>query len=192
MNPKASKAKLRTNFLKKRLELSEAEHEKLSFDIANQCLKLPIWDFEYFHLFLPIKSKAEIDTSLILTMLQGRDKQVIVPKVSGKNLEHILLTDSTKIRVNSWGIPEPDKGILIDPKHIDVIFVPLLGYDKIGNRIGYGKGFYDNFLVNCKPEVLKIGLSFFNPVDKIDGIRTEDIPLDYCVNPKGIINFLIK
>ena len=189
MNSEVSKSKLRSVFLGKRLELSQGRHEELSFDIANLCLKLPIWNFEYFHLFLPIKSKAEIDTSLILTMLQGRDKQVIIPKVNGKNLEHILLTDSTKIRVNSWGIPEPDKGILIDPKHIDVIFIPLLGYDKIGNRIGYGKGFYDNFLVNCKPKVLKIGLSFFKPVDKISGVHTNDIPLDYCVNPEEIINF---
>ena len=189
MNPKASKAKLRTNFLKKRLELCEAEHEKLSFDIANMCLKLPIWDFEYYHLFLPIKSKAEIDTSLILTMLQGRDKQVIVPKVRGKNLEHILLTDSTKIRINSWGIPEPDKGILIKPNQLDVVFTPLLSYDKSGHRVGYGNGFYDDFLANCKSEVIKVGLSFFKPVDQIEGIRCEDISLDYCVNPKEIINF---
>lgn len=189
MNPKASKAKLRTNFLKKRLELCEAEHEKLSFDIANMCLKLPIWDFEYYHLFLPIQSKAEIDTSLILTMLQGRDKQVIVPKVRGKNLEHILLTDSTKIRINSWGIPEPDKGILIKPNQLDVVFTPLLSYDKSGHRVGYGNGFYDDFLANCKSEVIKVGLSFFKSVDQIDGIRSEDISLDYCVNPKEIINF---
>ena len=64
-----------------------------------------------------------------------------------------------------------------------------MGYDKIGNRVGYGKGFYDNFLVNCKPEVIKIGLSFFNPVYKISGVHTNDIPLDFCVNPKEIINF---
>ena len=189
MNLKASKAKLRTNFLKKRLELSEKEHEKLSFDIANQCLKLPIWDFEYFHLFLPLKSKAEIDTSPILTMLQGRDKQVIVPKVRGKNLEHILLTDSTKIRINSWGIPEPDKGILMEPNQLDVVFIPLLCYDKNGHRVGYGKGFYDIFLANCKPEVIKVGLSFFKSVNQIDGILIEDIPLSYCVTPKEIINF---
>ena len=189
MNLKASKAKLRTDFLKKRVELCEAEHEKLSFDIANMCLKLPIWDFEYYHLFLPIQSKAEIDTSLIFTMLQGRDKQVIVPKVRGKNLEHILLTDSTKIRINSWGIPEPDKGILIKPNQLDVVFTPLLSYDKSGHRVGYGNGFYDDFLANCKSEVIKVGLSFFKSVDQIDGIRSEDISLDYCVNPKEIINF---
>ena len=189
MNCAVSKEKLRITFLEKRLELSEEDHNEKSFDIANHCLKLPIWNLEYFHLFLPIKIKAEIDTSLILTILQGRDKQVIVPKVNRTNLQHILLTDSTKIITNSWGIPEPNDGILIDPKQLDVIFIPLLGYDKKGNRVGYGKGFYDAFLANCKPRVIKVGLSFFEAVNQIDGIRPEDAPLNYCVTPQGVVNF---
>ena len=189
MYNKNSKENLRRFFLEKRLALRITEHEQKSFDIANNCLKLPIWDFQYFHLFLPIKSKAEIDTSLILTLLQGRDKHVILPKIKGNKLEHILLTDSTKIQINSWGIPEPDKGILIKPKQLDVIFIPLLGYDKRGYRVGYGKGFYDAFLANCKSEAIKVGLSFFKAVDQIDGVRTEDIPLDYCVSPKETLNF---
>ena len=189
MNTEVSKTALRTLFLKKRRALSDKDHEEQSFAIANQCLQLPIWELEYFHLFLPIQSKAEIDTTLILTLLQGRDKQVILPKVSGTELEHILLTDSTLIRKNDWDIPEPDQGLVMQPKQLDVIFIPLLGYDKAGNRVGYGKGFYDAFLAACKPEVIKVGLSFFLPVEQIQGIRPEDMKLDYCVHPEGIIDF---
>jgi 5-formyltetrahydrofolate cyclo-ligase len=104
-------------------------------------------------------------------------------------LEHILLTDSTVIRKNDWDIPEPDQGLVIQPKQLDVVFIPLLGYDKVGNRIGYGKGFYDSFLAACKPEVIKVGLSFFLPVEQIQGMRLEDMKLDYCVHPEGIIDF---
>jgi len=189
MNTEVSKTALRTLFLKKRRALSDKDHEEQSFAIANQCLQLPIWNLEYFHLFLPIQSKAEIDTTLILTLLQGRDKQVILPKVSGAELEHILLTDSTLIRKNDWDIPEPDQGLVMQPKQLDVVFIPLLGYDKAGNRIGYGKGFYDSFLAACKPEVIKVGLSFFLPVEAIQGVRSEDVRLDYCVHPEGIIDF---
>ena len=189
MNTEVSKTALRTLFLKKRRALSDKDHEEQSFAIANQCLQLPIWELEYFHLFLPIQSKAEIDTTLILTLLQGRDKQVILPKVSGTELEHILLTDSTLIRKNDWDIPEPDQGLVMQPKQLDVIFIPLLGYDKAGNRVGYGKGFYDAFLAACKPEVIKVGLSFFLPVEQIQGIRPEDMKLNYCVHPEGIIDF---
>ena len=100
-----------------------------------------------------------------------------------------LLTDNTVIKKSAWGIPEPVDGIEIDDRKIDVVFVPLLAFDKQGNRVGYGKGFYDNFLANCKPETLKIGLSFFEAENEILGIYEGDIKLDYCVTPKRIYKF---
>ena len=189
MNSDLTKLALRRSFLKKRHALSDQEHEDMSFAIANNCLKLPIWHLDYYHLYLPIKAKAEIDTTLILTLLQGKDKQVILPRTKGSELEHILLTDITKLKINRLGIPEPEKGIKISPEQIDVIFLPLLAWDKSGNRLGYGKGFYDNFLSLCKKNTLKVGLSFFDPVEKIIDIRSEDIQMDFCVNPEGIKKF---
>ena len=189
MNSDLTKLALRKSFLKKRFALSDQEHKDKSFAIANNCLKLPIWHLEYYHIYLPIKAKAEIDTTLILTLLQGKDKQVILPRTKGSELEHILLTDITKLKINDLGIPEPEKGIKISPEQIDVIFLPLLAWDKSGNRLGYGKGFYDNFLSLCKTNTIKVGLSFFDPVDKIVDIRSEDIRMDFCVNPEGIKKF---
>ena len=189
MNSDLTKLALRKSFLKKRLALSGQEHEDKSFAIANNCLTLPIWHLEYYHIYLPIKAKAEIDTTLILTLLQGKDKQVILPRTKGLELEHILLTDTTKLKINGLGIPEPEKGIKISPEQIDVIFLPLLAWDKSGNRLGYGKGFYDNFLSLCKKNTIKVGLSFFDPVEMIIDIRSEDIQMDFCVNPEGIKKF---
>ena len=189
MNSDLTKLALRKSFLKKRLALSGQEHEDKSFAITNNCLTLPIWHLEYYHLYLPIKAKAEIDTTLILTLLQGKDKQVILPRTKGSELEHILLTDITKLKTNILGITEPEKGIKISPEQIDVIFLPLLAWDKSGNRLGYGKGFYDNFLSLCKTNTIKVGLSFFDPVDKIVDIRSKDVRMDFCVNPEGIKKF---
>ena len=189
MNSDLTKLALRKSFLKKRLALSGQEHEDKSFAIANNCLTLPIWHLEYYHLYLPIKAKAEIDTTLILTLLQGKDKQVILPRTKGSELEHILLTDITKLKINGLGIPEPEKGIKISPEQIDVIFLPLLAWDKTGNRLGYGKGFYDNFLSQCRKNTIKVGLYFFDPVEKIIDIRSKDIQMDFCVNPEGIKKF---
>jgi len=56
--------------------------------------------------------------------------------------------------------------------------------------VGYGKGFYDSFLSRCKPEVIKIGLSFFEAVESITDIRSEDVSLDYCVTPLGVQSFV--
>ena len=189
MNSNLTKLALRRSFFKKTFALSDQEHEDMSFAIANNCLKLPIWHLDYYHIYLPIKAKAEIDTTLILTLLQGKDKQVILPRIKGSELEHILLTDITKLKTNTLGITEPEKGIKISPEQIDVIFLPLLAWDKSGNRLGYGKGFYDNFLSLCKTNTIKVGLSFFDPVDKIVDIRSEDVRMDFCVNPEGIKKF---
>ena len=70
-----------------------------------------------------------------------------------------------------------------------MVFVPLLAYDKQGNRVGYGKGFYDNFLSKCKPETIKIGLSFFPPEDKIDDVFESDVKLNFCVTDSQIFEF---
>ena len=101
-------------------------------------------------------------------------------------MKHYLLTDNTKLRTSNWGVPEPVDGIELMPSKIDVVFVPLLVFDQKGNRVGYGKGFYDRFLGECKPEVIKVGLSLFGPEDKIDDVTKNDVPLNYCVTPDSI------
>jgi 5-formyltetrahydrofolate cyclo-ligase len=184
------KKDLRLRYATKRKSLSTDFISESSLVIANQILGLPIWHFNYHHIFLPISSKKEVDTSFILTILQGKDKNIVLPKISGENqLEHILLTDNTKLAVNSWGVPEPVEGMEISSHKIDVVFMPLLAFDKKGNRVGYGKGFYDTFLKNCKEDVIKIGLSFFSAEAEISDVNTNDIPLDYCVTPNKIYSF---
>lgn len=69
---------------------------------------------------------------------------------------------------------------------IEVVFIPLLAYDKNGNRIGYGKGFYDRFLDKCSTETIKIGLSFFDQEQHIIDVSENDVKLNYCVTPKKI------
>jgi len=184
------KKDLRLRYAAHRTGLSRDSISESSLAIANQTLGLPIWHFNYYHIFLPIASKKEVDTSFILTILQGKDKNVVLPKISGENqLEHILLTDNTKLVENSWGVPEPADGIEISSDKIEVVFVPLLAFDKKGNRVGYGKGFYDTFLKNCTEDVIKVGLSFFIAEEEISDVNANDIPLDYCVTPNKIYSF---
>ena len=184
------KLHLRKQFLKDRLLLPTAQVDDFSIQIANRVLKLPLWNFSFFHIFLSIAEKKEIDTQPIISLLQGKDKHVVIPKIHEKNnLHHYLLTDSTLFTKNSWGIPEPIEGILINEQQLDVVFVPLLAFDKAGNRVGYGGGFYDVFLKNCRKDVVKVGLSLFEPVEKIDGINEFDIPLNYCVTPTNTYEF---
>ena len=150
-----------------------------------------VWDKLYYHLFLTIEEQKEINTEYILQILAGKDKEIVISKCDFTTLgmTHFLLTDNTKIKKNSYNVPEPIDGLEVPDAKIDIVFVPLLAYDKQGNRVGYGKGFYDNFLSKCKPETIKIGLSFFPPEEKIEDVSESDVKLDFCVTPEGIIEF---
>jgi 5-formyltetrahydrofolate cyclo-ligase len=185
------KNELRLKYKKLREELSSEEIEDLSLEIANNLLKLPIWKHTFYHLFLSISNKREVNTEAILHILQGKDKNVVVSKSDFENFRMVnyLLTDSTILKQNQYGIPEPVDGIEIAPQKIEVVFIPLLAFDEKGNRIGYGKGFYDRFLDSCTGETVKVGLSFFEAETVISEVSENDIPLDYCVTPEKIYSF---
>lgn len=188
------KKDLRSRYKNLRNALTEDALINASLSIANRALQLPeaLWAFDFYHLFLPIAEHKEVDTSFLLSVLQGRDKNVVLPKVNNENeLIHFLLTDNTRLHKNKWNIPEPIDGIEIKPSQLDVIFIPLLAFDFKGNRIGYGKGFYDRFLAQCRPESKKIGLSLFEAESKEFEVEATDVPLDYCITPNQIYSFKV-
>ncbi|WP_445733535.1 5-formyltetrahydrofolate cyclo-ligase [Mariniflexile sp.] len=185
------KTELRKKYKALRNTLSTAQVDDLSISIANQLLKLPIWEFSFYHIFLAIEEQKEVNTDYILNILSGKDKNIVISKSDFKTglMTHFLLTDGTKIKKNRYNIPEPVDGIKIPNDKIEVVFIPLLAFDKKGNRVGYGKGFYDRFLADCKPETLKIGLSFFEVENEITEVFESDMALDYCVTPIGIYRY---
>ena len=186
-----NKKELRSKYKTLRNQLSEDELEEMSLAIANRVLTLPIWEKTYFHIFLPIAEQKEVNTECILHLLSGKDKEIIISKsdFETREMTHFLLTDNTKIKKNEYNIPEPVDGIEVQTNKIDVVFVPLLAFDKSGHRAGYGKGFYDKFLKECKPETIKIGLSFFEAEAIIKDVYENDIKLDYCVTPNEVYQF---
>ena len=185
------KSKLREKYTALRAELPSESIEEMSMEIANKALDLPVWNFEYYHIFLSIAEKKEVDTDPLLSILQGKDKNIILSKsdFETRELHNFLLTDTTVIRKNKWNIPEPVNGIEVPASKIEVVFVPLLAFDRKGHRVGYGKGFYDIFLSGCNPDVVKIGLSFFEAEDSIPGILSSDIPLNFCITPNKTYKF---
>lgn len=185
------KKELRSHYKSLRSALSQQEIEEKSMAIANQLLRLNCWDKTYYHLFLTIEELKEIETEFILQILAGKDKEIVIAKsdFETRKMTHFLLTDNTKIKKNEYNIPEPMNGLEVPVSMIEVVFVPLLAFDKQGHRVGYGKGFYDQFLAECNPETIKIGLSFFEAEEKIEDVFESDIPLNYCVTPSKIYQF---
>ena len=185
------KHEIRLKYKELRRSLSENQIEELSLAIANEVLLLPIWEKTYFHIYLPIEEQKEVNTEYILHLLSGKDKEICISKsdFETRKMTSILLTDSTKIEKNNYNIPEPVDGIEVPSNKIEVVFIPLLAFDKKGNRVGYGKGFYDKFLAECHPNTIKIGLSFFEPEELISDVTTSDIQLNYCVTPNKVFKF---
>lgn len=185
------KKALRLHYKTLRKQLSENHLEEMSLAVANNVLTLPVWEKTYFHIFLPIEAHNEVNTEFILHLLSGKDKEIVISKsdFETRNMTHFLLTDNTKIKKNEYNIPEPVDGIEVPAKKIEVVFIPLLAYDKLGNRVGYGKGFYDKFLSECQPGTIKIGLSFFEPEEQITDVFETDVKLDYCVTPNAVFKF---
>ncbi|KAB1069816.1 5-formyltetrahydrofolate cyclo-ligase [Tamlana haliotis] len=185
------KSVLRKTYKALRRNLTEDQAEDLSLAISNQLLKLPIWKHSFYHIFLTIAELKEINTDYILNILSGKDKNILISKSDFKTgeMHSFLLTDNTVIKKNSYNIPEPVDGIPIENSKTDVVFIPLLAFDLQGNRVGYGKGFYDRFLAQCRPETIKIGLSFFEAeAETIETFET-DVKLDYCVTPNKVYQF---
>lgn len=184
------KQELRKIYRKERSLLTPSSIVKKSTQIANRSLDVPIWHFFYYHIFLSITKNKEVDTSNILTILQGKDKNIVIPKtLKERSLQHYLLLDNTRLEYNALHIPEPVGGISISETALDVVFVPLLAFDKRGHRVGYGQGYYDVFLRNCRPDVIKVGLSFFEAEERIADVTEDDVALNYCITPETIYTF---
>ena len=180
----------RTKFQAFRMKLLKNEIDSLSDKIFSLVKKLPIRKKEIFHLFISSEEKREVETKRILSYLYSLNKIVATSKIlPDKDLVHILINKQTRFVENRFKILEPDSRQEILPAEIDVVFIPLLCFDKKGNRVGYGGGYYDRFLKKTSRSCLKIGLSFFEPVDFIEGMSKTDITLDMCVTPEKIYNF---
>lgn len=189
-----TKPELRKKYKALRSNLTEDSIENLSLKIANNALQLPVWDKNTYHIFMPIVEQKEVNTYYILQILMGKEKDIVVSKTDFQTLfmRHFLVTEYTKFRYNTYNIAEPIEDFnskIIDSDTIEVVFVPLLAFDNQGNRIGYGKGFYDRFLQSCKPETLIIGLSFFEPETTLIPAETTDVALQYCITPSKIYQF---
>lgn len=184
-----TKSELRSIYRNKRKELSSEEVNDISFRILDNLKSMKIWENSTFHVFIPILNQNEINTLPVIEYLFQQKKQVIVPKIDGDQMLSCLIDNNTEFETGKFSVPEPKYFQLINPKLIDVIFMPMMICDKKGNRVGYGGGYYDRFLMECKNDITKIGLNFFEPVDEIPEVYETDMPLDYCVTGTGIVSF---
>jgi 5-formyltetrahydrofolate cyclo-ligase len=189
------KSTLRKYYLTKRKALSSREILEKSQQICDLFFQeIGLNTVKFLHVFLPIKKQNEIDTFLIIRRLQEEYPKINIV-VSRSNLDsfemqHFILEECNLIE-NKWGILEPSEATKrqIQPQEIDLVIIPLLVFDKQGNRVGYGKGFYDRFLQKCSPKSLKVGLCLEESMELIEDLNEFDVKMDVCITPDEIWKF---
>ncbi|RIJ37443.1 5-formyltetrahydrofolate cyclo-ligase [Pontibacter oryzae] len=185
------KSELRRHMLQLRRALPAEEVQRRSEQIADQFFsRFALKAGQTVHVFLPILKNNEVNTWLIINRLrqQHPEVRVAVPvtDVAQNILTHHHLTDEAVLIENKWGIPEPQNAHIIHAPEVDMVLIPLLAFDEAGHRVGYGKGFYDRFLADCRPDVLKVGLSLEPPIKKIADPNPFDVPMDAIVMPQAV------
>jgi len=193
-----SKAALRRAALTRRQALPPADVAQRSAQLRDQLLaQFPVGAWRWLHVFLPLARKNEPDTWPLIRSLWAEwpALRLTAPVVQedGISLKHYALTASTPLLLNRWGIPEPapDPAIEVQPAQLDAVLVPLLACDQQGQRVGYGGGFYDRFLTQCRPGAVFIGLSLLEdaPVPALADVLPTDVPLHALITPSGVWNF---
>lgn len=110
-------------------------------------------------------------------------KEFFLPRVNGIDLD-ILPYDRQRMHIGAFRIEEPSGDDIHDPESLEMIIVPAVAYDRNGNRVGRGKGFYDRLL--RKTKALRVGVAYdFQLVDEIE-IEAHDIPVDIVITETGI------
>jgi 5-formyltetrahydrofolate cyclo-ligase len=188
-----TKAKLREMYKARRLNIAPAEKLKLEDLMLIQFQKLDIEIPSLIMTYEPFAKTNEFDPTLITDYcyFKNPSQTLFYPVIesAGGFMKSVVVNDDTKFGLNAFGISEPLDGLAIFPEELDMIIIPLLAFDVKGHRVGYGKGYYDRFLTECKEDCFKIGFSFFDPEYKIDDADRYDVKLDYCITPERTYSF---
>lgn len=188
-----NKQAIRELYREKRKAMPDGERMKADdlMLILFQSLALP--HISYLFSYWPIDENHEPNTLLFSDFLEFRNPamKVLYPRTdfTKNEMEAISIEADTPFIKNAYNIHEPMNGVATDAALIDMVFVPLLAFDQAGYRVGYGKGFYDQYLRDCRTDCLKVGLSYFEPLERIEGTHEFDVPLDICITPNNVYVF---
>jgi len=177
----------------KRKELSDLERVRLDDLMLIQFQRMELPPIRYVLSFWPIEENHEPNVNLFNNFLEFKNPAIkfMYPRCDFDKgeIEAIEISADTAFQKNSWNIHEPMDGIITDPNLTDMVFVPLLMFDKKGYRVGYGKGFYDKYLQRCRVDCLKVGFCYFEPISAIEDTHEFDVPLNVCFTPNSIYVF---
>lgn len=188
-----TKDQLRKEYKQRRNALTLEEKTTFDQKIFEQLKQFDWSMYNYVHVYLPMHKFNEPDTAQFIKWIRTFHSHInlVISKsdFSTGVMHNYCLDDTTDLLENKWGILEPNDGELVAEEKIDFVLVPLLIVDEQGNRVGYGKGFYDRFLAKCRANVESYGISYFEPVESITNVGEWDVILTGCITPSKVYSF---
>ena len=188
-----TKEHLRKLYKEKRKALTDIEKLKLDDLMLIHFQLLPLDVPAHIMSYVPFEKMNEFDPQTIIDYcyFKNQHQQLFYPVVNPNSdeMKCVLVDDNSTFEPNKYGILEPVNAVTISPEELDWVLMPLLCFDVIGHRVGYGKGYYDRFLNLCREDVIKIGFSYFDAIPLIEDSNYLDVKLDYCVTPTRMYQF---
>lgn len=185
-----TKSDIRKEYLAKRKALS-----KYDIDTLSQCISSTLFATNEYKqckdILLYSSYNNEVSTDVIVHRALRDSKNVYFPKVNGKEMDFFSILDAKELIPGNKGIlePTPKMDNIFKDSDCSLMILPLSVYDRSGNRIGYGGGYYDKYLATHNIDT-KIGIAY--SLQEYSGIPTEttDIKLDYIINEKEVIKII--
>ena len=183
------KKALREDVINKRMALSPVEVKQKSASIKDKvCAMDEFKDAQKVMLYVDFRNEVQTGEMIIQALKEG--KRVFVPITDIKNRK-LYPTEISKypedLVEGTWGILEPKKGSIIEPDKIDLVIVPGVAFDNLGNRLGYGGGFYDRFLTKVKIGTPFVAIAY--ELQIVNNVYPEehDQPVHYIVSEDRVI-----
>jgi len=170
---KQAKRAIRDEVLAVRNALPADERAAMSAAITERLLGLPeaafaatvmaFWSFG-----------SEVDTSPLIDRLLADERTVVLPRIEGADVVPVAYQRGDPVVATTFGSMEPAAGRVLGPDELDLVVVPGVAFDRDGNRVGYGGGFYDRLLPRLRPGVPAVGLAFgLQVVDRVPSGGTD-------------------
>jgi len=184
------KSEIRKKILTIRDSLSAEEVAEKSLQIKNRLINTSMYS-EANHIFTFLSFNNEVMTKPIIDDCILKNKQLYIPLCNTRIKEIVLCKFEgwDRLRPSKFGILEPvrDNIRIVNRSILDMAIVPGAVFDRNGNRIGYGAGYYDRFFFSLKKDIIKIAICYsFQVVDRIVPSK-HDMPMDYIVTEKEVI-----
>jgi 5-formyltetrahydrofolate cyclo-ligase len=153
------KTTIRETLLRQRRRLPADQCMSLSLEIQSYLMALDLFrEADTLALYSPVQN--EVYTEALFAEARQQKKRIVYPRVCGDDLEFVEVVSRSDLVHGYFGVLEPGEGPRVDVGEIDLLVVPGVAFDRVGHRLGYGKGFYDRALRAAPQSCRLAGLCF--------------------------------